>query len=148
MHLTISTGIYWGLTIDEPLFWEQWIQPWGNITPRIPLHGGRQTIWKINLIANTEDEKEKEAAQGDGEWRTKVSPHWGVRPLLRGLWADLGGRGRGSGRPGEAAPHRGRAECRGHGEMPKGFTARRPGEQSKNEGSKGRDRAGDWYHCQ
>ena len=66
----------------------------------------------------------------------------------RGLGADLGGRGRGSGRPGEAAPYRGRGECRGHGEMPKGFRTRRPGEQSKNEGSKGRDRAGDWCHCQ
>ena len=77
------------------------------------------------------------------------SPHWGVRPLLRGgceqIW---GGRGRGSGRPGEAAPYRGRGECRGHGEMPKGFRTRRPGEQSKNEGSKGRDRAGDLCHCQ
>ena len=35
--------------------------------PRIPLHGGRETIWKINLSASTEDEKEKEAVQGDGE---------------------------------------------------------------------------------
>ena len=36
------------------------------------------------------------------------------------IWA-----GRGSGRPGEAAPHRGRGECRGHKEMPKGFRRRR-----------------------
>ena len=36
-----------------------------------------------------------------------------------------GGRGWGSVRPGEAAPHRGRGECRGYGEMPKGFRTRR-----------------------
>ena len=33
--------------------------------------------------------------------------------------------GRDSGRPGEAAPHRGRGGCRGHGEMPRGFRTRR-----------------------
>ena len=36
------------------------------------------------------------------------------------IWA-----GRGSGRPGEAAPHRARGECRSHKEMPKGFRTRR-----------------------
>ena len=95
MHLTISTGIYWGLTIHEPLFWEQWIQPWGNRTPRIPLHGGRETIWKINLSASSEDEKEKEAAQGDGEWR-KESTLGCEASAQRGLWADLGGGGAGA----------------------------------------------------
>ena len=40
-------------------------------------------------------------------------------------------RGRGSGRPGEAAPDRGMGEYRGHGEMPKGFrTSKEAGEQS------------------
>ena len=33
--------------------------------------------------------------------------------------------GRDSGRPGEAAPHRGRGGYRGHGEMPRGFRTRR-----------------------
>ena len=42
----------------------------------------------------------------------------------RGL-SRSGGRGWGSVRPGEAAPHRGRGECRGYGEMPKGFRTRR-----------------------
>ena len=47
-------------------------------------------------------------------------------------------------------PHRGRGECRGHGEMPKGFKTSkeaRRAEQSKNEGSEGGDRAGGaWGH--
>ena len=62
--------------------------------PRIPLHGGRETIWKINLSASTEDEKEKEAAQGmESEGG---SPHWGVRPLLRGGWEQIWGGGAGA----------------------------------------------------
>ena len=40
-------------------------------------------------------------------------------------------RGRGSGRPGEAAPHRGMGKCRGHREVPKVFrTSKEAGEQS------------------
>ena len=80
-------------------------------------------IWKINLSTSTEERKEKEA--GSGGWRVKgeVSSHWGVRALLReGVSRSGGGV---SGRPGEAAPHRGRGGCRGHREMPKGFRTRR-----------------------
>ena len=40
-------------------------------------------------------------------------------------------RGRGSGRPGEAAPHRGMGKCRGHGEVSKVFrTSKEAGEQT------------------
>ena len=54
-------------------------------------------------------------------------------------------RGRGSGRPGEAAPHRGMGEFRGHGGQDK--QGGRRAELSKNEGSEGRDRAGGaWGH--
>ena len=78
-----------------------------------------------------------------------MSPHWGVRALLR-EGVSRSGVGRGSGRPGGAAPHRGRGKCRGHGEMPKGFKTSkeaRRAEQSKNEGSEGGDRAGGaWGH--
>ena len=69
-----------------------------------------------------------------------MSPHWSVRALLRGGVSRSGAR-RGSGRPGEAAPHRGKGEFRGHREMPKGFRTRRPGEQSDNEGSESGARA-------
>ena len=75
-----------------------------------------------------------------------MSPHRGVRALLRGGVSRSGAR-RGLGRPGEAAQHRGKGECRGHREMPKGFRTRRPGEQSDNEGSESRARAGGaWGH--
>ena len=87
-------------------------------------------IWKINLSTSTEERKEKEA--GSWGWRVKgeVSLHWGVRALLR-EGVSRSGVGRGSGRPGGAAPHRGRGKCRGHGEMPKVFrTSKERGEQS------------------
>ena len=54
-----------------------------------------------------------------------MSPHCrGEGSAQRGceqIWR----RERHSGRPGEAAPHRGRGECRGHGEMPKGFRTKK-----------------------
>ena len=53
-----------------------------------------------------------------------MSPHWGVRALL-GEGVSRSGVGRGSGRPGGAAPHRGMGEYRGHREMPKVFWTRR-----------------------
>ena len=60
-----------------------------------------------------------------------MSPHWRLRALLRVGGEQIWVSGRGSGRPGEAAPHRGRAECRGHGEVPKGFrTSKEAGDQS------------------
>lgn len=54
------------------------------------------------------------------------------------------GRRSGSHRPGKAAPQRGMSHG-ATGEMPKVFRTRRPGEQepNRNEGSEGRDRAGE-----
>ena len=52
------------------------------------------------------------------------------------------GRGRCSGRPGEAAPHRGRGECRGHGGDAQGVQNKEAREGSKNERDVGQDRAG------
>ena len=79
-------------------------------------------IWKINLSTRTEDRKEKEA--GLGGWRVKEGNESTLREraLLRAGVSRSAGRG--SGRPGEAAPHRGRGGCRGHREMPKAFRTR------------------------
>ena len=80
-------------------------------------------IWKINLSTSTEERKEKEA--GSGGWRVKEGSEstLGCEDAQSGCEQIWGGRG--SGIPGEAAPHRGRGECRGHREMPKGFRTRR-----------------------
>ena len=104
--------------------------------------------WKIDLSTSTEDRKEKEASSG--RWRVKGG---GESTLACEGSAQRGvsrpGRGF-SGRPGEAAPHRGRDECRGHREMPNGFRTSkeaRRAKQGKNEGSEGGDRAGGaWGH--
>ena len=64
-------------------------------------------------------------AQEDGKSRREVSPQWGREGSAQRVCEQIWGRGRGSGRPGEAAPStEGGGECRGHGEMPKGFRTR------------------------
>ena len=52
-----------------------------------------------------------------------MRPHCRGRALLRGILSRS--RGGSLGRPGKAAPHRGRGGCRGHREVPKGFRTRR-----------------------
>ena len=69
------------------------------------------------LSARTEDRKEKEG--GSGGWRVKE----GSESTLGG--GSRSGVGRGSGRPGEAAPHRGRGRCRSLGEPRGSGQARR-----------------------
>ena len=83
-----------------------------------------------NLSTSTEDKKEKETSSGG--WRLKEgresalglegSDQRGCEPI----W----GMGRRSGRPGEAAPHRGRGGCRGHGGDAQGVQDKEAGEQS------------------
>ena len=81
-------------------------------------------IWKINLSTRTEDKKEKKA--GPEGWRVKKGSE---STLGREGFAQRGCEqiwgGGSSGRPGEAAPHRGRGGCRDHGEMPKVFRTKR-----------------------
>ena len=78
-----------------------------------------------NLSTSTEDRKEKEA--GSRGWRVKEGSEstLGCEGSAQSRCEQIWGRGRCSGRPGEAAPHRGRGECRDHGEMPKTFRTRR-----------------------
>ena len=100
--------------------------------PRVSLHSKRWSIRKINFSVSTEDEKEKEASSGG--WRVKEGSEFtlGCQGSAQSGCEQI--RGRGSGRPGEAAPHRGRAKCRGHGEVPKGFrTSKEAGDQSGQE---------------
>ena len=79
-------------------------------------------IWKINLSTRTEDKKEKEAGSGGCRVKEGSESTLGCEDAQSGCEQIWGGRG--SGIPGEAAPHRGRGECRGYGEMPKGFRTR------------------------
>jgi len=149
MHLTISTGIYWGLTTHQALFWAQWTQPWGNRAPRVSLYGGRQTIRRVNLSTCTDDEKEKEA--GSGGWRLKGGSEstWGVRALLRGGWAYLGEGGGAQSDLERLLLTEGGVNAGATGRCPRGSgQGGRRAELSKNEGSEGRDRAGDWCYCQ
>ena len=98
--------------------------------PRVSLHSKRWSIRKINFSVSTEDEKEKEASSGG--WRVKEGSESTLGcegSAQRGCEQIWGGGS--SGRPGEAAPHRGMGEYRGHREMPKGFrTSKVAGEQS------------------
>ena len=136
------------INIRQALFWAQWIQPWGNKAPRVSLHSGGWTIRKINHTASTEDEKEKEA--GSGAWRVKEGSEstlgcegsaqrgceqiWGgggTQADLERLLLTEGGAGAGA-----------------TGDV-QGGQDREAGEQSENEGSEGRDRAGGaWGHSQ
>ena len=91
-------------------------------------------IWKINLSTSTEERKEKEA--GSGGWRVKEGSECtlGCEGSAESGREQIWGKGRGSGRLGGAAPHRGMGKCRGHGEMPKGFRKRRQGSRVRMRG--------------
>ena len=81
-------------------------------------------IWKINLSTRTEDKKGKKA--GPEGWRVKEGSESTLGcegSAQRGCEQIWGGGS--SGRPGEAAPHRGRGGCRDHEEMSKMFRTRR-----------------------
>ena len=68
-----------------------------------------------NLSTSTEDRKEKEAGSGGQRVKEGSESTLGCEGSAQSPVSRSGGRGRGSGRPGEAAPHRGRGKCRDHG---------------------------------
>ena len=61
-----------------------------------------------------------------------MSLHWGVRALLRG-GVSRSGEEEGLRRPGEAAPHTGMGECRGHRGDAQGVQDKQGGQESRAE---------------
>ena len=67
-----------------------------------------------NLSTSTEDRKEKEAGSGGQRVKKGSESTVGCKGSAQSQCEQIWGKGQGSGRPGEAAPHRGMGQCRGH----------------------------------
>ena len=89
---------------------------------------------KLTWSTSTEDRKEKEAGSGGGRVKEGSESTLGCEGSAQRRCEQIWGKGRGSGRLGEAAPHRGMGKCRGHGEMPKAFRMRRQGSRVRMRG--------------
>ena len=99
-------------------------------------------IWKINPSTRTEDKKEKQTSSGGWKVKEEVSPHWGVRALLRGA-VSKSGEGEGLRQTWRGCSTKREGRVQGPQGDSQGVQDKQGGqESSKNEGSEGRDRAG------
>ena len=99
-------------------------------------------VWKINPSTRTEDKKEKQTSSGGWKVKEEVSPHWGVRALLRGA-VSKSGEGEGLRQTWRGCSTMWEVRVQGPQGDSQGVQDKQGGqESSKNEGSEGRDRAG------
>ena len=99
-------------------------------------------VWKINPSTRTEDKKEKQTSSGGWKVKEEVSPHWGMRALLRGA-VSKSGEGEGLRQTWRGCSTKREGRVQGPQGESQGVQDKQGGqESSKNEGSEGRDRAG------